>query len=107
MSDFQESPEQNHPLYNCDRELVDSLLGKNSPTEGDLVELARLLIRFEDFPGAADLKADMNKTLNLWGLDRDALNTRVRKIWDKGYRPGQSSDDSVGSGFDTSDNGTN
>ncbi|WP_320674432.1 DUF3288 family protein [Prochlorococcus sp. MIT 1341] len=105
MSGLQGQHEQSHPLYKVDRDLVDRLLAKQSPSEEDLVDLARLLIRFDGFPGAIDLQEDMNKTLNLWGLDRDSLNERVRKVWAKGYRPGKSSGDSVGSGFDTADDG--
>ena len=105
MSDLKDNYEQSHPLYKVDRELVDRLLGKHSPNEQDMVDLARLLIRFDEFPGATDLQEDMKKTLNLWGLDREELNARVRQIWAKGFRPGQSSSDSVGSGFDTADQG--
>ncbi len=101
------SQQQNHPLYRIDREHIDRLLSKDSPGEEDLVDLARLLMRYEGFPGAEDLQEDMNKTLNLWGLNRDSLNEKVRGVWERGYRPGQGSDDSVGSGFDTSDDGTN
>ena len=94
---------QSHPLHSSDREHIDRLLSKHSPGVEDLVDLARLLIRYDGFPGAIDLQEDMNKTLNLWGLHRDSLNQKVREIWARGFRPGQSSDDSVGSGFDTSD----
>ncbi len=96
---------QNHPLYASDREHVDRLLTKSSPAEGDLADLARLLIRYEGFPGALDLQEDMIKTLKLWGLSRDELNQKTRLIWEKGYRPGAQSDESVGSGFDTADGG--
>ncbi len=105
MSDLQDNYKQSHPLYKVDRALVDRLLGKQSPSEEDLVDLARLLIRFDGFPGAQDLQVDLKKTLNLWGLDREELNKLVRGIWANGFRPGQSSSDSVGSGFDTADDG--
>ncbi len=94
---------QNHPLYATDREKVDSLLAKTSPAEADLVDLARLLIRYEGFPGALDLIEDMNKILKLWDLTKSDLNQKTRLIWEKGYRPGNQSEESVGSGFDTSD----
>ena len=99
--------EQNHPLYAIDRENVDRLLSKESPEDGDIVDLARLLLRYEGFPGASDLQDDMNKTLKLWGLSRDILNAKARLIWEGNYRPGMKPEDVVGSGFDTKDSENN
>ena len=96
--------EQNHPLYSKDRDQIDRLLAKESPDDSDLVDLARLFLRYEDFPGAADLQDDMSKTLRLWGLSRQELNEKTRRIWKDGFRPGSQTDEVVGSGFDTSDN---
>ncbi len=95
--------EQNHPLYSTDRDHIDRLLAKESPDKRDIVDLARLYLRYEGFPGAKDLQEDMNKALKLWGLTRDILNESAREIWEEGYRPGRSTSDSVGSGFDTED----
>jgi len=95
--------EQNHPLYLIDRDHVDRLLAKTNPEDSDIVDLARLILRYEGFPGAFDLQKDMAKTLQLWNLTRKSLNERARKIWEGGYRPGKEMDDSVGSGFDASD----
>ena len=95
--------DQSHPLYAIDRDHVDRMLAKASPGDRDLVDLARLFLRYEGFPGAADLKSDMKKTLDLWGISLDELNSKVRKLWALGYIPGQAADESVGSGFDTSD----
>ena len=99
--------EQNHPLYSIDRENVDRLLAKEVPGDEDIVDLARLLIRYEGFPGAPELKDAMSKTLNLWGFTREALNTKAREIWAGNYRPGMKGEDVVGSGFDTEDSGNN
>ena len=95
--------EQNHPLYSVDRDHIDRLLAKELPDDGDVVDLARLFLRYEGFPGASDLQNDMKKTLKLWSFTRETLNVRARKIWENGYRPGSKSEDSVGSGFDTKD----
>ena len=93
---------QAHPLYALDRDRVDRLLATESPDNDHLVDLARLLIRYQGFPGAQDLQDDLLKTLRLWGLDREALHRRTRQIWDSGHRPGvQPQDQAVGSGFDT------
>ncbi len=98
--------DQNHPLYSTDRDHIDHLLGKDSPEDEDLVQLARLLLRYEGFPGALDLHEDMIKILKTWGLSREMLNARARKLWGSGYRPGMKVDEVVGSGFDTADSET-
>ena len=95
---------QNHPLYSSDRENLDRLIGLDSPTSLDFVELARLLIRYQDFKGAEDLKSDMEKLLKKWSLNREGLEEITKKIWSEGFRPtSYPSPDNVGSGFDTSD----
>ena len=95
---------QNHPLYSIDRENLDRLSSINSPSSFDFVELARLIIRYQDFKGAEDLNCDMEKLLKKWSINRDKLEEITRKIWSEGFRPtSHSSSDNVGSGFDTSD----
>ena len=95
---------QNHPLYSTDRENLDRLIGIDVPVNIDLVELARLLIRYQDFRGAEDLNSDIEKLLKKWNINRDKLEQITRKIWSEGFRPtSSSSPDNVGSGFDTSD----
>ena len=70
----------------------------------DFVELARLLIRYQDFKGAEDLNSDIEKLLNKWNINREKLEEKTRKIWSEGFRPNSSTgSDNVGSGFDTSD----
>ena len=99
-----DQPEQQHPLYASDRDLVDSLLATQVPVDAQLVDLGRLLMRYSGFPGALDLQDDLLKTLRLWGLSRDELNQRCRAIWAGGYRPGaDAQEQAVGSGFDTAD----
>ena len=95
---------QNHPLYSIDRENLDRLFAIDTPTSNNFVELARLIIRYQDFRGAKDLNSDMEKLLKTWNINRDKLEEITRKIWSKGFRPtSNSSPDNVGSGFDTSD----
>ena len=96
--------QQSHPLYGTERDLVDRLLATEAPADADLVELGRLLMRYEGFPGALDLQEDLQKTMRLWGLSREQLHQRTRAIWAGGYRPGaEAAPQAVGSGFDTSD----
>tara|TARA_Y100001968_G_C18738658_1_gene427890 strand:- start:192 stop:503 length:312 start_codon:yes stop_codon:yes gene_type:complete len=95
---------QNHPLYLTDRENLDRLCGIESPDSKEFVELARLIIRYQDFKGAEDLNTDMDKLLKKWSINRQNLEEITKKIWSEGFRPtGSSSPDNVGSGFDTSD----
>ena len=100
------SAQQVHPLEASDRELVDGLLAATTPTDEQLVDAARLLIRYDGFPGAVALKVDLEKVITLWKLSREQLNERVQQLWAAGYRPGQGGSletPAVGSGFDASD----
>lgn len=95
--------DQTHPLYALDRDLVDGLLACTQPGDAQLVDAARLLMRYEGFPGARDIGDDLAKLLRLWGLDRERLHERTRVIWAAGYRPAPAAAEAVGSGFDTAD----
>lgn len=100
---------QSHPLYRLDRQTVDRLLAASAPGEADLVDAARLLSRYEGFPGAFDLQNDLERVIRLWGLNRESLQAQTRALWQGGYRPGAgvSGAEPVGSGFDAStDNGS-
>ena len=103
MSDSPSESTQSHPLHGTDRDLIDRLLACEAPGDGELTELARLLIRYDGFPGAEDLQQDMQRLLTLWSLSREELNHQVRALWSEGYRPGAAASDPVGSGFDTSE----
>ena len=103
MEENESLNEQSHPLYRTDRDHIDRLLASESPSNGDFINLARLLLRYEAFPGAFDLRSDMAKILKLWEITQEELNARVKELWAKGYRPGNEDERIVGSGFDTSD----
>jgi hypothetical protein len=94
--------DQNHPLHAIDRETVDRLLAVERPQDEHLVDAARLQIRYRGFPGAADIRDDLERVLRLWGLEPDVLHERTRAIWAEGFRPGPAPvAEAVGSGFDT------
>ncbi|MEX1316430.1 MAG: DUF3288 family protein [Synechococcaceae cyanobacterium] len=95
--------EQSHPLHALDRVVVDGLLASETPSDEHLVDAARLLMRYQGFPGAQDIQDDLAKVLRLWGLSREDLHERTRMLWAAGYRPVPSTADAVGSGFDTTD----
>ena len=99
-----ENTGQTHPLYSTDRDQVDALLGhQGEPGPEQLTTAARLVMRYRDFPGAEDIKDDIQKAVRAWGLDLESLNERCREIWMSGWRPGQQLGGDVGSGADVDD----
>lgn len=77
--------DQKHPQNKKDRLTVDNLLKVQSspnamPCDRDLVELARLIIRYRDFPGARDIQADLQRVLDSWQLTQEQLYTKTRAI---------------------------
>lgn len=77
--------DQKHPQNTKDRATVNSLLQVESlPSERDLVELARLIIRYRDFPGARDIQRDLGVILEQWGLSEEELYSKTRAIHAKG-----------------------
>ena len=51
ISFFIMSNEQTHPLHATDKKIIDSLISKDIPEDFDLINLARLINRYNDFPG--------------------------------------------------------
>ena len=95
------SNEQTHPLHATDKKIIDSLITKNSPEDFDLINLARLIKRYENFPGEIEIKEDIIKTLKFWNISQDILFSKTKKLWSDNFRPSNPSKDLVGSGFDT------
>lgn len=83
--------------------MIDALLAVETPADAHLVDAARLLMRYQGFPGARDIQDDLERLLRLWQLTRDALHARTRAIWAAGFRPSPQGTEAVGSGFDTAD----
>ncbi len=98
---------QNHPLYSVDRDHLDRLLTVKTPRDEDLIDIARLFMRYEDFPGAKDLQSDLLRVLHLWNISKEDLHRLTRAIWGKGFRPNSFPNEIVGSSFDTSENSVN
>ena len=96
------SNEQTHPLHTADKKIIDSLITKETPADLDLINLARLINRYNDFPGEIELKEDIKKILKFWNITQENLFLMTKDLWSKNFRPSNSTKDLVGSGFDTS-----
>ena len=96
------SSEQIHPLHATDKKIVDSLITKETPEDYDLVSLARLINRYDQFPGELELKEDIEKTLKFWNISKKNLFIKTRDLWLNNFRPSNTNKDLIGSGFDTS-----
>lgn len=73
------SKDQQHPLWNADRQILNALLS-SEPTDYHLAELARLKMRYQGFPGARDIQDDLDKALAHWQLTEDQLFEKTRQI---------------------------
>ena len=100
--DFIMSNEQTHPLHATDKKIIDSLITKENPEDFELINLARLINRYDNFPGEFELKADIEKILKFWKIKKDDLFLMTRELWSNNFRPSNTTKDLVGSGFDTS-----
>ena len=88
------SSEQKHPLGHIDREIIKNILieGKN---EHNLAEVARLRIRYHNFPGARDIQHDLDVILEQWEVTEEELFAQARQIHaeEKVYRKRKDSED--------------
>lgn len=72
--------DQQHPQYSRDRDIVSSLKRQDTPSEHNLAELARLYIRYQNFPGARDIQTDLAQLLKAWKLTEASLFEQTRQI---------------------------
>ena len=94
--------EQTHPLHETDKIIIDSLIVKKTPEDLDYINLARLINRYNNFPGEIEIKNDIEKILKFWKITKNELFSKTKNIWSKSFRPSNTNKDLVGSGFDTS-----
>ena len=78
-----DTKDQTHPQYKTDRQLLNQLMAGDD-SDFNLVELARLMIRYEGFTGARDIQKDLQKTLEKWQLSQDQLFEKTRAIHQQG-----------------------
>ena len=71
--------DQKHPQEKRDRAIVERLLIAE-PSEINLVELARLCIRYHNFPGARDIQQNLDVVLQQWQLEEEQLFAKTRQI---------------------------
>ena len=97
------SNDQTHPLHITDKTIIDSLITKKNPENIDFINLARLINRYNNFPGEIEIKEDIEKILKFWKISKNDLFSKTINIWSNDFRPRNNNDkDLVGSGFDTS-----
>lgn len=75
--------DQKHPQYKGDRQVVNQLL-KGNPTDYNLAELARMIVRYKGFPGARDIQKDLQTVLNQWNYTEETLYAKTREIHQQG-----------------------
>ncbi|MDJ0731765.1 MAG: DUF3288 family protein [Crocosphaera sp.] len=75
--------DQKHPQEKRDRLLVNELLLAD-PSDHNLAELARLRIRYCNFPGARQLIQDLDLILEQWQLTEAELFEKTRQLHEKG-----------------------
>ena len=86
-------------LYRWDREIIHRLLHAQAPGTTEIPDAARLLCRYRDTTHL-DLVTDIGRAITKWGLSIEEVNAKAKAIWQSGYRPGEFSNVSVGSGAD-------
>lgn len=83
MTEISGGKDQQHPLYNRDRPLIDILLAQDA-TDYNLSELARMRVRYQGFPGARDIQTNLDQVLQRWGLTEAELFAKTRQIHNQG-----------------------
>jgi hypothetical protein len=75
--------DQKHPQEKQDREVVNRLLRGNAEPF-NMAELARLRIRYRNFPGARDIQQDLDVILKNWQLTEEELFEKTRQFHARG-----------------------
>ena len=71
---------QRHPQEKVDRAIVDLLLESDPQEPMALSELARLRNRYNGFPGATDIQANLDRLLIEWHLTESQLFAKTRAL---------------------------
>jgi hypothetical protein len=73
------STDQKHPLAHIDREIIKQVFVEGK-TDYNLAEVARLKIRYQNFPGARDIQHDLESILQQWEMSEEELFAESRKL---------------------------
>ncbi len=71
--------DQQHPQESRDRAVLNTLLNGEASPE-NMAELARLRIRYLNFPGAREIQRDLELVLHNWQIDEAELFSQTRKL---------------------------
>jgi hypothetical protein len=71
--------DQQHPQDKGDREIVNRLL-RGDANSYNLAELARLRIRYRNFPGAREIQRNLDSLLVRWQLTEEQLYETTRQL---------------------------
>ena len=71
--------DQQHPRETKDSNVISNLL-QSEPNEYNLAELARLTIRYRNFPGAREIQQHLQQILHNWQLTEEELYQTTREI---------------------------
>ncbi|BAQ64148.1 DUF3288 family protein [Geminocystis sp. NIES-3709] len=84
------STDQKHPLGHIDREIIKKVFVEGK-TDYNLAEVARLKIRYQNFPGARDIQHDLETIIKEWDITEDELFSQARLLHTSGavYRKSQ------------------
>ena len=74
--------DQSHPREKLDTIVIEQI--KKGKDDRNIVELARLRIRYHNFPGARQIQRDLDRILQDWGLTEEELFARSREIHSQG-----------------------
>ncbi|NCO74860.1 MAG: DUF3288 family protein [Cyanobacteria bacterium] len=77
------SIDQKHPLGHIDREIIKKIFVEGK-TDYNIAEVARLKIRYQNFPGARDVQYDLESILKQWELTEEELFAQTRVLHSKG-----------------------
>jgi hypothetical protein len=79
MSPSAENKDQKHPQEKNDKAIIDRLL-QEQPTPHHYAELARLRIRYCNFPGAREIQRNLDIILQRWQLTEEKLFELTREL---------------------------
>ena len=83
MTATEKLQDQQHPQEKGDRAIINRLL-QEEVSDLNLAELARLRIRYLNFPGAREIQRDLELLLQKWQLTEEQLFEKTRQLHAKG-----------------------